>query len=183
MAVLVEGISVIARRDAINLRFRDGWQGFVSEVRNQTLCMDAQIARAGFMNPLDAGAFVDTLVARGLVAWKPPGVFVDLVVIDQGSGPTGPCDWIDFFRIPFQTGQVSVARLKGNNERALVVPEGWTFQNSLSRTAIFQPDDAPNEHLEFLRSENNVDVYRDRRNGREVYVGRTAPRQRLQTDV
>jgi hypothetical protein len=37
MAVLVEAISVIVRRDAIDGAFDGGWRGFVSSVPNVTL--------------------------------------------------------------------------------------------------------------------------------------------------
>lgn len=175
MPVLVEAISVIVRRDAIDRSYQGGWQGFVSRIPNRTLCMDAEIARVGFMNPIDVRGFIATMVERGLTAMNPSGAFVDLVVIDQGSGPRAPCDWIDFFRIPFQTGQIGIARLKGNTEQTLVCPEGWTFHESLSHNAEFQPGVEPDENYEFLRVENGVDVYRDRRNGREVFIGRTTP--------
>lgn len=46
MAVLVEAISVIVRRDAIRGKYPGGWQGFVAAVPNGTLCYDDDLARA-----------------------------------------------------------------------------------------------------------------------------------------
>ncbi len=37
MAVLVEGLSAVARRDAIDERYEGGWDGFVSDVPNGML--------------------------------------------------------------------------------------------------------------------------------------------------
>ena len=173
MPVLVEGISVIVRRDAIDRSYRGGWAGFELDAPNQTLCMDAQIARVGFMSPIDVEGFMDLLVERGLTAMNEAGAFVDLVVIDQMTGPTRPCDWIEFLRVPLENGRVGVARFRGNTETNLVTPKGWTFERSLSRSAIFQPGTQPDANLEFLRAEDGVTVYRDRRSGREVFIGRT----------
>lgn len=66
MAVLVEAISVIVRRDAINQRFAGGWEAFVECVPNATLCYDADLARVGFMARADAQAFIHRLEVRGL---------------------------------------------------------------------------------------------------------------------
>ena len=57
MAVLVEGISVIVRRDAIESKYDGGWDTFVDNVPNATLCADDEIARVGFMGPADVEAF------------------------------------------------------------------------------------------------------------------------------
>ena len=46
MAVLVEGISVIVRRDAVESKYRGGWKGLIADVPNSTLCMDEELIRA-----------------------------------------------------------------------------------------------------------------------------------------
>jgi len=45
MTVLVEGISVIIKREVIERKFPGGWQDFVKDVPNQTLCADDELAR------------------------------------------------------------------------------------------------------------------------------------------
>ena len=42
MAVLVEALSVIVRRDAIESRFSGGWPKFLSSIPNSTLCLGAR---------------------------------------------------------------------------------------------------------------------------------------------
>ena len=64
MAVLIEGISVIVRRDAIESRYRSGWDGFVADVPSATFCADEEIARVGFMHPVDVEAFIEGLQAE-----------------------------------------------------------------------------------------------------------------------
>jgi hypothetical protein len=56
MTVLVEAISVIIRRKAIDKNFPGGWDDFVKDVPNQTLCADDKLAQVGFMSPQDAKA-------------------------------------------------------------------------------------------------------------------------------
>ena len=58
MAVLVEAISVVVRREAIDRSFAGGWDSFVSLVPNATLCSDGQLARVGFMDPKAVERFV-----------------------------------------------------------------------------------------------------------------------------
>ena len=173
--VLVEAISVVVRRDAIERSYRGGWPGFVSAVPNKTLCMDAYLARVGFMNPIDVNGFLTTLAGSGLTIFDGTGSCVDLVVIDQRSGPTARCHWIEFFRVPFEAGAVGAARLKGDRGNKLACPEGWSYESPLSRTAEFFPGVEPGANHEFLGTENGLDVYRERTSGREVYIGRTTP--------
>ena len=64
MAVLVEALSVIVRRDAIVRKYRGGWQEFLQHVPNNTFCTDDELARVGFMHPKDVEAYVTHLVGR-----------------------------------------------------------------------------------------------------------------------
>ena len=66
MAVLVEAISVVVRREAIDRSFASGWDGFISLAPNAALCTDHQLARVGFMDPDGAQRFVNDLQSRGL---------------------------------------------------------------------------------------------------------------------
>lgn len=53
MAVLIEAISVVVRKDAIEKRFPGGWDSFLDEIPNNTLCTDGELVRVGFMSPQD----------------------------------------------------------------------------------------------------------------------------------
>lgn len=66
MAVLVEAISVIVRREAIDELFPDGWGKFIEIVPNDTLCFDDELARVGFMSPVGVEEFVRELESNGL---------------------------------------------------------------------------------------------------------------------
>src|ERR1039458_7210552 len=102
MAVLVEAISVIVRRDSIEQKLSGGWNAFEQSVPNATLCDDGVLARVGFMDPRDVGRYIDWLEENGLVFFR-EGKTVDIAVVDQLSGPTAPCEWLEVGRFPFGT--------------------------------------------------------------------------------
>jgi Flp pilus assembly protein TadD len=172
MAVLVEAISVIVRREAIARRYEGGWPGFVADGVNSTLCADSDIARIGFMHPDDVHAFVRRLEHHGFVFLDATGAAVDIVVVDQREGPTTPCAWIEFFRQDVPGGTVSAARLSGSQEKSLVCPNGWEFEHSLSHSVISIPGTKPNENIEFVGHEQDTDVFRDRQTGEIFYTTR-----------
>jgi len=174
MPVLVEGISVIVRRDAIDRRYKGGWNGFAAARPNATLCFDAEIARIGFMAPPDVTHFVNGLRSMGFVFPEPTTEPTEIVVIDQRTGPTTPCDWIEVIRVPVPGGAVVAARLKGSQEKNLVCPGGWNYERSMSKTHLFVPNEKRNTDLELIGEENGVQIYRNKKTGEKVYAGRTS---------
>lgn len=186
MAVLCEGISVIVRRDSIDQRFTGGWAAFEELVPNSTLCSDGELARVGFMEPGSVEQFVSELVMRGLVFYGDENNQEDIAVADQVRGLTRPCNWLEFGRFPMGDNpqdRVSMCwlfegeriahgiHLKGRSME-LHAPPGWRYEGSLSQQFGFVSNQDLNERMEFLRTEDNLDVYRDRDTGKEVFVGR-----------
>lgn len=57
MAVLIEAISVVFRKESIDDKFPGGWKRFVDEAPNRTLFSDGQIGCVGFMHPDDVASF------------------------------------------------------------------------------------------------------------------------------
>jgi len=184
MAVLVEAISIIVRRDAINARFSGGWRQFLAIVPNSTLCSDEDLARVGFMSPPDIEAFVRRLEGGGLTFLRDEQA-VDMAVVDQMRGPTMPAEWLEFALLPlggtvnkvaacwlFEEPRIAAGihmPAKGMN---LATPDGWTYEDSLSANFKFVENEEMQEKLKFLRHEDGADVYLDRSTGKEVYVGR-----------
>jgi hypothetical protein len=172
MAVLVEGISVILRTNAILAAYTGDWDKFVSDVPNSTLCADGELLRVGFMVPDAVGDFVADMEQRGLHYLR-NGVARDLVVVDQQRGPLVPCDWIEFGHVSLGGDpgkRVAACKQKGSTLAQVICPEGWTFESSLSASFGFVPEGKASQSLEFLRRENGLNVYRNRLTGREVFV-------------
>src|SRR5262249_48334887 len=144
--------SVIVRRASIEQSFEGGWSKFVSCVPNGTLCWDQDLARVGFMDPKSVESFVKTLQQGGL-EFMSQGKFMDIAVVDQQTGPTEPCTWLEFTKARFDEadGRVAVCwlfegpRIMGPGlytrglEFELVTPVGWTYEGSLSERFSFMP--------------------------------------------
>lgn len=172
MAVLAEAISVIVKVEAIQKIFPGGWDAFAKSVGNSTLCADNELARVGFMSPNDAREFIDKLEAQGLKHLN-DGQSIDLTVTDQQRGLTGNCDWLEFGRISWQGDDdklVPAARLSSSLSTVLITPEGWKYEDSLSHKFTFVEAGHIPEHLDYLRTENGLDIYRDIKTGKEVFI-------------
>ena len=138
MAVLVEGISVLVRCDSIHKKYRGGWDQFMTNVPNKTFCEDYEIARIGFMSPVDAEDFIKRLEGMGLTFLE-DNKAIDIVVAYQEQGLTASCDWAEFDKIDY-TGigsNVSVCRMVGTKGKTLITPDGWDYENSLSKSSGF----------------------------------------------
>ena len=175
MAVLAEAISVVIRCDRLLAVFDNDWNAFKAIVPNETLCADNELVRIGFMLPADVEGFVDTIRGRGLT-YLVDGVAKDLVVVDQLRGPLARCDWIEFGHISLDgdaNKKVAACRLKGSSQTVVIMPDRWTFEQSLSASFGFVPNEHIDKSLRFLRHEGGLDVYENELTGREVFIGRT----------
>ncbi len=174
MGVLVEAISVIIRRQSIEQTYPGGWHGFVADVPNGTLCADEDLARVGFMSPQDVKVFVHRLESVGLT-FQRDGEAVDLAVVDQRTGPTSPCRWLEFGFVLNGEQRIAVCQAPGRAGLTVMTPDGWCYEDSLSARHGFVPNEAVAEEMEFVRHESGLDVFRDRRTGKQVYVGHVWP--------
>lgn len=150
MAVLVEAISVIVRRDAIRDKYPGGWQRFVAAVPNGTLCYDDDLARVGFMSPSATESYVKRLTRHGLT-FMSQGQAVDIAVADQQRGLTTPCDWLEFAHLTMGTdGQIAACWLFAGprfgfgthlpgKSFTLATPPDWDYETSLSKEFTFVP--------------------------------------------
>ena len=183
MAVLIEAISVVVRRDAIEHKIQGGWNSFLEVVPNRTLCFDDFLARVGFMSPVDVEKFCSDLQSLGL-AFVENELFIDIAVVDQRQGPTLQCDWLQFKRVEFFKPAMKIAACEfitpfgspeNPEDRSLTVsfPQNWTYENSLSKKNHFTATEEISSRYKFLRHENRVDVFLDLETGKEMYMSRS----------
>lgn len=145
MAVLVEAISIIIRKDAIERFYSGGWSGFCEEIPNGTMCCDGEVVRLGFLRPAEVGGFVSHMRSHGLTHLQ-DGVAVDLAVVDQFDGLIDECDWLAFGRFNFGKGGGKISAcwfsdvpcsVWGDESRQtrmeLATPSNWRFERSLSQ--------------------------------------------------
>jgi tetratricopeptide (TPR) repeat protein len=166
MAVLIEAFSVVVRNSSLAARYPGGVEGYWRDCPNNTFCADDHLSRVGFMVQGDADVFVAQLAAKGLMPFR-NGAAEDVALVSPRDGLLRPCDWLELGR----WGKATIAWLAGTKRGDLHAPSGWNADRSVQ----YLTAEEAKERLEFVRSEGNVDVYRDRTTGQEYYVGRTAP--------
>lgn len=192
MAVLVEGLSVIVRRDSIDAKYEGGWEGFLDDLPSGRSCHDDEITCVIFMSSLDTRTYVQLLESKGLV-FDENDHSIDIAVVDQNTGPTLSTHWLQFvhnwFPVPGADDKVSGCWFLESNpfpdSGGLILPAGfedggvcfytppdWEYETSLSKNDIFVPDEEVEERLKFLRRERFMDVYLDTETGDERYVAR-----------
>lgn len=164
MAVLIEGFSVVVRNATLDARYPGGVAGFRGDSPNATFCTDGTLSRVGFMARPDADAFVAGLAAVGLTPYRKEAA-EDVVVVSQDEGPLQRCRWLEFGEYE----GALIAWLVGHEAGELHATPGW----SPGRAMTYLPAEEAAERLEFVRSEESVDIFRDRETGEEVFVGRT----------
>jgi len=175
MSVLVEGISVIVRRETIDAHYPGGWDAYVKDVPNETLCSDERLARVGFMTSYDVDRFVSRLERLGFEFIRDARA-VDVCIVDQHQGPTARCDWLEYFYLEMfgSMNRVAVCRAVKDSRDEFAVPDGWDFEHSLTRNHNVVRNEEMAVRLELIQHENGVSAYRDRTRGREVYIERTS---------
>lgn len=181
MSVLIEAISVVVKKRAIEDRFPGGMAKFVETVPNRTCCVDDHLVRVGFMAPHDVHDFVGQLETCGLV-YLQDGRPADMVVVDQLQGPTVECDWVRLVRLQLDVGAILVAcsNEDGPDPERVAIPEGWKFSGSLSDCHTFIPSDEVDRHFDCLSPDRDVVEFQDKRTGKKLYMG--SPTQAARSD-
>jgi hypothetical protein len=171
MSVSAAVFSVVIRNSTLESRYPGGVEAYREACPNGTFCTDGRITRIGFMAPEDAHAFISGLTPTGLVPMR-DGVAADIALADGAGGFVYPCDWLDAALHKDRP----IVWLAGEEPDPLYVPAvEWGSEKPLrwvSREDF-------HKFFEFVRAEQNVEAYRDRRTGEVLYIGRpTLPRSR-----
>ena len=174
MAVLIEGICVVVRGEAIVAKYAGGEEEFFSDVIGGTFCADGELARFGFTTPTDVKRCIDLLERRGLCYMKDDKV-EDIVVVDQIKGMLSYCAWARFGKASAleNGGTISICHAVPTSAEGVVIPDGWTYENSLSARHRFITTEEFERSLRFVRSEPGFDVYLDADGVKEFYVKRS----------
>lgn len=179
MTVLCEATSVIVRVQRVLEVFGGDLASFYALIPNRTLCADGVLFRVGFMHPDDVHAFIRLLEGHGL-EYLSSGEAIDMIVVDQLTGPAASCDWINFGHINLEGDprkRVTACELVSGDKFGLFTPDGWQFEGSLSQTYYYSLIDSKDKAVQFLRRQGGLHVYRSLLTGKEVFMGRTERKQ------
>lgn len=126
MAIYLEFITVVVRKDAIEQRFPHGLAGFEKLFRGPTFTSDEHLVGVGFMGPPDVKRFVDQL-ERMHLTFLEDGECRDLAVVDRLGGATAPCRWLE---VDSWEGLDRICWLAGTEPGEVSIPQalidaGW----------------------------------------------------------
>lgn len=172
MAVLIEAISVVVCRVAIDERFSGGWTAFFAAIPNRTMFGDGDLTVVSFMSPDDAESYIFYLESAGL-DFNVGGTTGDIAVVDQVRGPTIPSPWLEFGEVDKDGNKVKACWLAGQEPGDVFAHRGWHYDGSLSQKPGFVPAEDVDKSVKFLRREGGLEVYLDIETGKEVYLGRS----------
>jgi len=162
MAVTIEGFTVVVQRNRMQPLLDAG--SIVPP--NSTALHDEHIWKCSFMAAADARNFLRTLEKLGFNISQGPDS--DAVFISEFDRSVDPyCEWI-------QTAlwdKAVIAWKEGTRPDTVTAREGW--DPKVGSGLIFH-DPSAMQHLEFLRLEDKVEVFLNKKTGKEVYLGRTS---------
>lgn len=163
MAVSALVFSVIVRNLSVERHLPEGQDDLEQACPNSTFCSDGTISRIGFMALEDATAFIDWLRSVGFIVLR-DGKSDEVALTYHLTGFLYQCDWLELGVFEGHP----IAWLKGSDPGTAYIP---AFERG-SPTHGLRPSDF-NEQYEFVEKRDNLDVYRNKITGEEVYVGRT----------
>jgi len=137
LAVLIEAVCAVVRRDAIDQRISGGWGAFTAAVPTGAFCFDDELASVGFMAVADAETFLVHMQSLGLRVTSGESE-IDACLVEQLGRSGTPAPWLGTARMSLDEigGEVAVAFLKGTRERRIVMPWGLEVRRvSLATTA------------------------------------------------
>ncbi len=165
MAIAIEGYSVVGRKDHIDDIYPGGVEALTASAPNSTVLADDHLWRCSFMAMSDALRLMRRLTDAGFeVAQGPDSDFVIINEFDLCIEPY--CEWLQVK----QWNKGVMAWLTGTVPKTLIAREGWTPE--IGSGLVFA-ESSNNPNLKFLRVEGNLEVYFDKAQGSEVYIGRT----------
>lgn len=140
MAVLVEMISVIIKRNSIeNNLLSTQYMKLMDYVLQNPSCMDEDVLCIHMQSPMLTSSFVDFSKECNLDWGK------DFIIVDQNDGQTTGCEWIQFTHIgatePMAIGVFfdepknfgDGLYIKDKDNFGVVVPRNWEYEGSMSQ--------------------------------------------------
>jgi tetratricopeptide (TPR) repeat protein len=162
MAIPIEGYSVVAQKARIAFLL----ESHAFDIPNSTALGDNDIWRCCFMTQTDAVEFIRLLEKLNLNASQGPDSDVVLVnEIDQSVTPY--CEWLAITKWE----KAVIAWKAGTRPESVTAHQGWDPKVG---SGFYFHDGNAHDNLEFLRLQDNIEVYMNKETGKEMYIGRTS---------
>lgn len=167
MSVLVEALSVIVARSALDSKLPGGADAYLAAARApespaRFAVTDEELTSVSFLTPEEATRFIETLVEQGLVESEEGGTG-DIAFVDQHYGPSVETPWIEWAK---HDDGFTYCWLAGREPGDVAVPEGWSPAQSMS---LVRHDirDEPGRMMR-LAEEDGLEIWLDFKTGRQI---------------
>ena len=168
MSVLVEALTLVVQRLSLDFGYPGGADAFVEAALRMDqaprfVCHgDPRLINLSFNDPEHVGPTAALLREHGLIEVEDEKA-IDFVCIDQQTGPTMPCEWIEFRR---HDDGYSYAWVAGTELGDMAAPDDWTPERLLNPARSDIPDE--DGRLFRLASEEGVETYLDLTTGEQI---------------
>jgi tetratricopeptide (TPR) repeat protein len=162
MAIPIEGFTVVAQK----ARIVHLLENHAIETPNATALADDDLWRCSFMAEADAQKFMRSLEKLDLNVSQGPDS--DVVLVNEFDRSVTPyCEWL----VTAKWERAVIAWKVGTRPESVVAREGWDPHVG---SGLSFCDRSGQDNLEFVRLEDNIEVFRNKETGKEVYIGRTS---------
>jgi hypothetical protein len=168
MGIIIHVHSVIVRVDAINVKMKDGVNGFIKIIPHSMFSMDDELIGVYFMTPDATNDFATSLYDYGLAHAVDENQKEQkyIAFTSQGLGLVYPCSWLEVTNNVLADGQtVQGVRLKGSKSLSLSTPYGWTIERHMELISV-QPNEMRNAKKEGMS-------YVIEKDGKKLYTNPT----------
>ncbi len=168
LSVLVEALTLVVQRLSLEMSYPGGTDAFLNAALSldtppRFICSaDPQLVNLSFYDPKHVEPAVALLRDHGMIEVEDRKA-IDFAYIDQRTGPTMPCDWIEWKQ---HRDGYTYAWVAGTKPGDMAAPEDWTPERSrdMVRSDIRDEDG----RLYRLASEEGVDTYLDLTTGEQI---------------
>jgi hypothetical protein len=136
MAVLCQAVTVVAEVETVEAKYPRGLDGFLSD-SGGIRYSDGLLVAASFMSPPDVRRYVTGLTdLLGFEFVDDDRKALELVVVDQETGPTASCDWV----VTALINDVRWAWKAGHDPGRLIAYASWTIDAYRSMHSVPNED-------------------------------------------
>ncbi len=168
MSVLVEALTLVVQRLPLEIAYPGGTDAFLQAALSldappRFICNgDPHLVNLSFYDPKHVEPATALLREHGLIEVEDRKA-VDFVYLDQHTGPSMPCEWIEWRR---HDDGYSYAWVAGTEPGEMAAPDDWTPQKSRGMVASDTGDEEG--RLYRLASEEGIDTYLDLTTGEQI---------------
>jgi hypothetical protein len=145
MAVLVEGVCLLLRCDAVERLYPGGVAALADACTAEAVCADEELMALTFEDSDAAEDYLAELEQYGF-RHLVDDMAVDAVLADPHLGPISPCGWAEYGQATLELDpkkRVAWCAMPGADVSDLCVPKGWRFTGSLSEALALSEDEPP----------------------------------------